>query len=97
MGVLATVSKPIRAIRAMRGQMRSTGRPPVARRDDRVRFWKAIARGVSSEDAAKETGGPSPNARLTPLRFAPGCRQRKHQTRCWLTKTCTSSPNVGGT
>jgi IS30 family transposase len=50
----------IRAIRAMRGQMCSPGRPPVARREDRVRFWEAIARGVSSEDAAIETGVSQP-------------------------------------
>src|ERR671936_208730 len=41
-----------RAIRAMRGQMWSPGRPSVARREDRQRFWRAIARGVSSEAAA---------------------------------------------
>ena len=40
------------AIRAMRGPMRSPGRPSKARREDRVRFWEAIAGGVSSEDAA---------------------------------------------
>ena len=40
------------AIRAMRGRMRSPGRPSKARREDRVRFWEAIAGGVSSEDAA---------------------------------------------
>ena len=40
----------------MRGQMWSPGRPSTARREDRVRFWEAIARGVSSEDAAGEAG-----------------------------------------
>jgi IS30 family transposase len=44
------------AIRAMRGQMWSPGRPSTARREDRVRFWEAIARGVSSEDAAVGAG-----------------------------------------
>jgi transposase, IS30 family len=44
------------AIRAMRGQMWSPGRPSVARREDRVRFWRAIACGVSSEDAAAGAG-----------------------------------------
>jgi IS30 family transposase len=38
----------------MRGQMWSPGRPSTARREDRICFWKAIARGVSSEDAAIE-------------------------------------------
>ncbi len=44
------------AIRAMRGKMRSPGRPSTARREDRVRFWEAIASGLSSEDAAAEVG-----------------------------------------
>jgi Helix-turn-helix domain len=44
------------AVRAMRGQMWSPGRPSVAGREDRVRFWQAIARGVSSEDAAAVAG-----------------------------------------
>ncbi|MDA1095925.1 MAG: IS30 family transposase [Chloroflexi bacterium] len=45
-----------RAIRSMRGQMWSPGRPSTARREDRTRFWEAIARGVSSGDAAIEAG-----------------------------------------
>ena len=36
--------------------MHSPGRPSVARREDRQRFWAAIARGLSSEDAAVEAG-----------------------------------------
>ncbi len=36
--------------------MRSPGRPPAGRREHRVRFWAAIARGLSSEDAAAEAG-----------------------------------------
>ncbi len=50
------VGKRRRAIRAMRGQMWSPGRPSVARREDRVRFWVAIAGGASSEDAAAAAG-----------------------------------------
>ena len=46
------IGKRQEAIRAMRGQMWSPGRPSVARREDRVRFWQAIAAGASSEDAA---------------------------------------------
>jgi IS30 family transposase len=41
---------------AGRPAMRSPGRPPVARREDRQRFWAAIARGLSSEDAGREAG-----------------------------------------
>jgi hypothetical protein len=36
--------------------MRSPGRPPVARREHRQRFWAAIARGIPSEDAGIEAG-----------------------------------------
>ena len=44
------------AIREMRGKMWSPGRPSTARREDRVRFWEAIARGLSSEGAAAVAG-----------------------------------------
>lgn len=40
------------AIRAMRGQLWSLGRPSVARPENWQRFLRAIARRVSSEDAA---------------------------------------------
>ena len=46
----------VEAIRQMRGRMWSPGRPSTAQREDRVRFWEAIARGVSSEDAAAAVG-----------------------------------------
>ena len=36
--------------------MRSPGRPSVARREHRQRFWEAIARGVTSESAGIEAG-----------------------------------------
>jgi len=36
--------------------MRSPGRPPVARREDRQRFWAAIAKGVTTEDAGLAAG-----------------------------------------
>jgi len=41
-----------RSDRAGRGVLRSPGRPGVAGREDRRRFWAAIAAGLSSEDAA---------------------------------------------
>jgi hypothetical protein len=40
----------------MRGHMWSPGRPSTARREDRVRFWQSIARGLSTEEAALEAG-----------------------------------------
>jgi len=68
------------AIRTMRGKIWSPGRPSTARREDRVHFWVAIARGLSSEDAAAEVGvssavgtrwfreaGGMPSLTLTPL------------------------------
>ena len=48
------------AAAAGRPSMRSPGRPPVARREDRQRFWAAIGRGLSSEDAAVEAGVSQP-------------------------------------
>src|ERR671913_158290 len=44
------------ADRAGRPAMRSPGRPPVGRRERRQRFWVAIARGSSSEDAGVAAG-----------------------------------------
>src|SRR3954466_2768339 len=45
-----------RSDRSGRGVSRSPGRPGVARREDRRRFWTAIAAGRSSEDAAVGAG-----------------------------------------
>ena len=49
-----------RSDRAGRPAMRSPGRPPVAGREEQQRFWKAIARGLSSEDAAVSCGVSPP-------------------------------------
>src|SRR4051794_23893305 len=45
-----------RSDRAGRGILCSPGRPGVARREDRRRFWTAIAAGLASEDAACRAG-----------------------------------------
>jgi transposase, IS30 family len=45
-----------RSDRSGRDALRSPGRPPVARREDRRRFWAAIAAGRASEDAAADAG-----------------------------------------
>src|ERR1700735_955358 len=42
--------------RAAAAGARGKGRPPAGRREHRVRFWEAIARGASSEKAAVEAG-----------------------------------------
>src|SRR5438094_394281 len=44
------------AVREMRGQMWSPGRPSTARREDRQRFWRASGAGCSSEEAAAAAG-----------------------------------------
>src|SRR4051812_50222878 len=45
-----------RSDRAGRGILHSPGRPGVARREDRRRFWAAIAAGLTREDAARRAG-----------------------------------------
>ena len=45
-----------RSDRAGRPAMRSPGRPPVGRKEHRQRFWAAITRGLSSEEAAAVAG-----------------------------------------
>jgi IS30 family transposase len=49
-----------RSDRSGRAPLPSPGRPPVAGRDERRRFWSAIAAGMSSEDAAVEAGVSQP-------------------------------------
>ena len=43
-----------REVQLYRGQIPSPGRPTIAWREDRVRFWAGIARGVKTEDACVE-------------------------------------------
>src|SRR4051812_49410796 len=45
-----------RSDQAGRGVLCSPGRPGIARREDRRRFWAAIAAGLTSEDAARRAG-----------------------------------------
>ncbi|MGC1955270.1 MAG: IS30 family transposase [Gammaproteobacteria bacterium] len=49
-------SRRRRSRRSGRAPLPSPGRPPVAGRDERRRFWAAIAAGIASEDAAVEAG-----------------------------------------
>lgn len=46
--------------RSGRDKMRSPGRPKVAHRNQRVLFWRLIAKGLSSEDAAVQVGASAP-------------------------------------
>jgi IS30 family transposase len=43
-----------KAVQLYRGQIPSPGAPTVAWREDRVRFWAAIAKGIKTEEAAVE-------------------------------------------
>ena len=69
-----------RCRRGVRPAVGSVGRPGVGLREDRQRFWKAIAQGLPSERAAAVAGvspavgvrwfrqsGGMPNVSLTPL------------------------------
>ena len=49
-----------RSDRAGRARMHSPGRPTVARREHRVRFWEGVTRGLSSEQSAVESGVSPP-------------------------------------
>ena len=49
-------TKGQRVVWAARARMRSPGHPPGWRREHQQRFWEAIARGLSSEDAAVAAG-----------------------------------------
>ena len=49
-----------RSDRALRSNLRSPGRPPVAQRTHPRRFWVLIAAGASSEDAAIGAGVSAP-------------------------------------
>ena len=46
--------------RCTRRKLRSPGRPPAWHRENRRRFWQAIASGCTSEEAAREAGVSSP-------------------------------------
>ncbi len=50
----------VAAILAGRSPLRSPGRPPVNRREERRRFWRLIAKGLSSEEAAVACGVSMP-------------------------------------
>lgn len=49
-------------VRAYRGQITSPGRPEVAWREDRVRFWAAIAAGAGTAEAGAAAGVSGPVA-----------------------------------
>ncbi len=58
--MMGTMKERLREVQLYRGQIPSPGAPTVAWRQDRVRFWEAIARGVKTDVAAQEAGVSSP-------------------------------------
>ena len=46
--------------RSKRGKLSSPGRPPVWQRENLCRFWRGVATGLSSEEAAIEAGVSGP-------------------------------------
>src|SRR3954453_21811823 len=62
-----------RSDRAGRAPMRSPGRPGVARRENRQRFWAAIANGLAS-DRAGEFAGIAPAVGVRWFREGGGMR-----------------------
>ena len=46
--------------RSTRDKLNSPGRPPVWQRENLCRFWRAVAEGLSSEDAAVKAGVSAP-------------------------------------
>ena len=59
---MGTMRERQREVQLYRGQVPSPGRPTVAWREDRVQFWAAVARGLKTEEAAREAGVSAPVA-----------------------------------
>ena len=59
---MGTMRERQREVQLYRGQVPSPGRPTVAWRQDRVKFWSAIAAGAKTEDAASAAKVSSPVA-----------------------------------
>ena len=49
-----------RSEQSIRGKLRSPGRPPIWQRESMCRFWRAVASGISSENAANDAGVSGP-------------------------------------
>jgi IS30 family transposase len=56
-------SRHRRSDRAGRPPLRSPGRPTVGRRDHHQKFWEAVARGLSSDEASSDAGISTPVGR----------------------------------
>ena len=69
---MATKHGARRATWAMRGKLHSPGHPPGWQRGQLERFWRQVARGARTEEAATAAGVPAPSAPGGPARLA-GC------------------------
>ncbi len=76
---MGTMRERQREVQLYRGQVPSPGRPTVAWRADRVRFWAAVAAGLKTEDAAREAGVSAPVA-FRWFRHAGGVNPSLHPT-----------------
>lgn len=59
---MGTMRERQKQVQLYRGHIPSPGRPGIAWREDRVKFWAAIARGLKSDEAGVEAGVSSPVA-----------------------------------
>lgn len=84
------MKKNRRSDRSGRAPLRSPGRPPSAQREDRQRFWAAIATGQASEDAAS-MADVSPAVGTRWFREAGVCHQQSlhHRQSCLQNGTCS--------
>src|SRR3954466_2905674 len=73
---VAMSARKRRSDRSGRPPLFSPGRPPIAGRDERRRFWAAIAAGLASEDAAVEdlmsVSGPGESGKEVRPGLCPG-------------------------
>ena len=69
---MATMRECQREVQLYRGQVPSPGQPTVAWRQDRVRFWAAVAGGAKTEDAADLGGVLAGRVSVVPPRWRGG-------------------------
>ena len=93
---MGTMRERQKQVQLYRGQIPSPGRPTVAWREDRARFWSAIARGLKTEEASAEAGVSSPVG-FRWFRHAEGHRSRSGQCNGLRgdAKTATCAAHLG--
>lgn len=93
--------------RSKRGKLSSPGRPPVWQRENLCRFWRGVATGLSSEEAAIEAGvsgpvgirwfrssGGMPPTHLSPAAALPKNRNLTFQDREEIALECARGTGV---